>query len=76
MAKIKGSIVVDIEKCKGCAVCVSVCPVNVIALSHLVNAKGYNFAELNDTEKGCIGCATCGMICPDSCITVYKEKSE
>ncbi len=76
MAKIKGSIVVDIEKCKGCAVCVSVCPVNVIALSHLVNGKGYNFAELNDTEKGCIACATCGMICPDSCITVYKEKSE
>ncbi len=76
MAKIKGAIVVDIERCKGCAVCVSVCPVEVITLSHLVNRKGYNFAELNDTEKGCIGCATCGMICPDSCITVYKEKSE
>lgn len=76
MAKIKGAIVVDIERCKGCAVCVSVCPVNVIALSPKVNGKGYNYAEMVDGEKNCIGCATCGMICPDSCITVYKEKSE
>ena len=75
MAKIKGTIVVDIERCKGCEVCVSVCPVGAIALSPLVNGKGYNYSTLLE-DKSCIGCATCGMICPDSCITVYKEKSE
>lgn len=74
MAKIKGAIVVDIERCKGCRVCVSVCPVSVIALSPMVNGKGYNYAAMLE-DKSCIGCATCGMICPDSCITVYKEKS-
>lgn len=76
MAKIKGAIVVDKEKCKGCGVCVSVCPVKVIALSPMVNGKGYNYAEMIEGDKSCIGCSTCGMICPDSCITVYKEKSE
>ena len=75
MAKIKGTIVVDIERCKGCEVCVSVCPVGAIALGPLVNGKGYNYMTLLE-DKSCIGCATCGMICPDSCITVYKEKSE
>ena len=33
MAKFKGSIVVDIEKCKGCEVCVPACPFDVIQLA-------------------------------------------
>ena len=31
MAKIKGAIVVDTERCKGCNLCVVACPLNVIA---------------------------------------------
>ncbi len=69
---IKGAIVVDIERCKGCGVCVSVCPKEVIALSTNVNGKGYNYAEAVKDE--CIGCASCGMVCPDGVITVYKAK--
>ena len=44
MAKIRGSIVVDAEKCKGCEVCVVSCPTGTIALNSEVNGKGYNFA--------------------------------
>ena len=33
MAKIKGAIVVDTERCKGCNLCVVACPLNVIALT-------------------------------------------
>ena len=41
MAKIKGTIVVDKERCKGCGVCASACPCDVLALSAEVNSKGY-----------------------------------
>lgn len=75
MAKIRGTIEVKTELCKGCAVCVSICPVGVIELSGSVNAKGYNFVELRD-PAGCIGCAGCAMICPDSVLEVYKQKFE
>lgn len=33
MSKIKGAIVVDTERCKGCALCVEACPQDVIALA-------------------------------------------
>ncbi len=69
---IKGDIVVDIERCKGCGVCLPACPNTVIALSKNVNKKGYNYMEpVKDT---CIGCANCAIVCPDGAITVYKAK--
>lgn len=75
MAKIKGAIEVDAERCKGCAVCVSICPTKVIELGAMVNSKGFNYMVMVN-EDGCIGCAGCAMICPDSCITVYKKRFE
>ena len=44
MAKIKGAIVVDTERCKGCNLCVVACPLDVIALNKEVNMKGYSYA--------------------------------
>lgn len=73
MAKIKGVIDVDNERCKGCGVCVSVCPTQAISLNNKVNSMGYNYCYMSDPDA-CIGCTACGMICPDSVITVHKEK--
>ena len=70
---VKGTIVVDTEKCKGCNVCVVNCPFGVIALSHEVNSKGYNFLHMVEPDK-CTGCASCATVCPDSEITVYRVK--
>lgn len=75
MAKIKGAIVVDTERCKGCNLCAVSCPLNVISLAKEVNVKGYNYAHqvLVDT---CNGCSSCAIVCPDGCISVYKVKCE
>jgi len=73
MAKIRGAIVVDSVTCKGCSLCVEACPTKTIGLAKEVNAKGYNYAYMAQTDV-CIGCASCSTVCPDSCITVYKMK--
>ena len=73
MAKVKGAIVVDIEKCKGCSVCIPACPQDVIQLSENVNSKGYHYAHMANPDA-CIGCANCALVCPDGVITVYRKK--
>lgn len=73
MAKFKGEIIVDTEKCKGCEVCAPACSLNVIGFSPKVNAKGYNYAVMENADA-CIGCANCAVVCPDGVITVYKTK--
>jgi 2-oxoglutarate ferredoxin oxidoreductase subunit delta len=73
MAKIKGAVVVNKERCKGCNLCVVACPSDVLELAKEVNSKGYNYAFMIKSDE-CIGCANCGYVCPDGCITVYKKK--
>jgi len=41
MAKIRGSIIVDIEKCKACEICMVSCPTGTIAMATEVDSKGY-----------------------------------
>ena len=73
MAKVKGAIVVNTDRCKGCVLCVSACPQGVIALANRVNMRGYPYVEPAQMEK-CTGCTSCAVVCPDGCITVYREK--
>lgn len=75
MSKIRGAIVVDNERCKGCALCVEACPQDVISLAKKVNVSGYPFVEVV-SQDNCIGCASCAIVCPDGCITVYRKKME
>lgn len=60
------------DRCKGCGLCISVCPKNIIRENQgKINAKGYFPAEVVEMEK-CIGCAFCATICPDCVIEVEK----
>lgn len=60
------------ERCKGCGLCVEVCPKKIIELNKSeLNSKGYYPAGITDQEK-CIGCAFCATICPDCVIKVEK----
>ena len=63
-------VVIALERCKGCSLCVAVCPTTVLALGSL-NARGYPAAVLTDNER-CTSCTACALICPESAIAVFK----
>ncbi|MCK4678565.1 MAG: 4Fe-4S binding protein [Bacteroidales bacterium] len=73
MAKVKGAIIIDTEKCKGCEVCIDACPTSVISMAEEVNSKGYNYAY-PENHDACTGCTNCAIVCPDGVITVYRIK--
>ncbi|HOJ89038.1 MAG TPA: ferredoxin family protein [Pseudothermotoga sp.] len=65
-------IEIDVERCKGCGLCINACPQRIIRFSDKFNSKGYHPAEQYDPDEKCPGCGFCYMMCPDTCITVFK----
>lgn len=57
------TIKLNTKKCKGCFLCVSVCPKNALSPSGELSPKGYETVKVDDTK--CIKCGTCFRICPD-----------
>jgi 2-oxoglutarate ferredoxin oxidoreductase subunit delta len=71
---VKGTVVIDIDRCKGCELCTTVCPRQILRMcrNHF-NARGYRPVELADPEGSCTGCALCALMCPDVVLTVYRQ---
>jgi 2-oxoglutarate ferredoxin oxidoreductase subunit delta len=65
----RGSVRIDTEVCKGCELCITACPPEVLSMSTEVNHLGYRFPQLH---PGCTGCAACQLVCPDFCFEVYR----
>ncbi len=65
--KIAGSVVISVERCKGCGFCVEFCPPRALKLSEQYNVKGYHPPALISKEM-CNGCNMCGLLCPDFAI--------
>ena len=69
---IKGRVTFDEDICKGCELCTTVCPVNILEMDRSrINSKGYHPATVTDPDK-CIACSNCATICPDLVITVER----
>ena len=67
-----GKVTFDENKCKGCELCTTVCPVKIVVMDKdRINVKGYHPATVREMDK-CTGCASCARICPDVVIRVER----
>lgn len=65
-------ITFDENRCKGCELCTTVCPVKIVVMDKdRINIKGYHPATVKEMDK-CTGCASCARMCPDVVIKVEK----
>lgn len=65
-------VIIDEERCKGCELCVAVCPKQVLALAAGMNSRGQHYAAA-ERPRDCIGCAQCADVCPDAAIEIDEE---
>jgi 2-oxoglutarate ferredoxin oxidoreductase subunit delta len=72
MARTRGSVVIDAERCTGCNICVELCPQHCLKLGEEVNSHDYRIAILAPAED-CTGCEICGWACPHWAIDVFRE---
>lgn len=59
MEKIK----LNVERCKGCYLCIANCKPGALSISSEVNAKGYLVPQVN--QEKCVQCGSCYTMCPD-----------
>jgi 2-oxoglutarate ferredoxin oxidoreductase subunit delta len=67
----RGTVSINVEECKGCALCVDSCPPHCLELAPELSALGVHPARY--TGHGCTGCGICFYCCPEpGAITVYR----
>ncbi len=64
-------IIIDSNRCKGCELCITACPHNLIVMSDELCPSGFHPATFIDSNE-CNGCTLCAVVCPDIAIEVYK----
>lgn len=68
------------ERCKGCLLCMAVCPKEIITISPRFNRSGYKVVEILPENLGsCTYCTACALVCPDCAILINigkKKKKE
>ena len=71
----QGNVEIARERCKGCGLCVTVCPFHLLELEEEINSKGYPPARpKSESEDGktCTACTMCALVCPEVAIEVYR----
>lgn len=68
----RGKLEIDERRCKGCELCIDVCPKKVIVLSAKLGPSGHYPALFRETGDHCTACRLCVIVCPDIAITLYQ----
>jgi len=67
-------IVIDMERCKGCRFCLSVCPKKIIGMASNINQGGYlPVMVIEEKSSECTGCEACAIMCPDVAISIFSR---
>lgn len=62
------------DECKGCGVCVPVCPYQCLTLGTQLNSIGYRPVVFANTQR-CTACGLCFRVCPEfGALTVVSVK--
>ncbi len=70
----KREIIIKKERCKGCGLCVWICPHGVLAISkEEMNSKGYHPVKVVNPDK-CVECRLCEYICPEFAIFLVEKE--
>jgi len=72
MSKHRGRVTIDESRCKGCELCVEICPQKVMILSKKMGPFGHYPAIFQEEEGHCTVCRLCVIVCPDVAITLYQ----
>ncbi len=65
-------VYIDQELCKGCYICIDICPRGVYSTSDKLNAKGVPIPEADSSK--CIKCKLCTLMCPDQVISIEEDE--
>jgi len=70
----RGKVIVSIDECKGCGLCVDACPPKCLVLAPELSSYGVHPAQY--VGEGCTGCGICFYCCPEpGAIIVYRQAS-
>jgi len=67
-------ITVNVDWCKGCHICVEVCPRQVLEVDENVFIRGFH-PVLVARPEDCTICGQCELLCPDLAIIVEEAES-
>ena len=62
-SKAEGRVEIEANWCKGCLLCIEVCPPGVLVISKSLNKMGYHPAEY--VGERCTACGFCFYICSE-----------
>jgi len=71
----KGKVEILLEYCKGCGLCVAVCPTRNLRIADGLSALGVRPAEPCEATE-CTLCRRCAVVCPDGAIRLTRLDEE